>query len=345
MSYLVSFQKHILKFRFEAGTSRGVLTEKPTYFVRIASVLNPTVEGIGECSPLTKLSIDDRADYEEKLAHYCHLVANISGIDELYNLSDIQEFPSMVMGFETAFLDLQNGGKKMIFDNDFFTHSRPLPINGLIWMGDKSFMLRQIEEKLAQGFDCIKIKVGAIDFETECELLAHIRKRFSPQTITLRVDANGAFTAEEARKKIDILSTYKLHSIEQPIRKGQIEAMYALCRDTNVPIALDEELIGVPLREKAQILTAIKPQYIVLKPSLLGGFRATAEWIALAKVHQIGWWITSALESNIGLNAICQFTAQYGFDLPPQGLGTGQLYHNNIDLPLVVEKSAIRWLI
>jgi len=203
---------------------------------------------------------------------------------------------------------------------------------------------QQIEDKLEQGFDCVKMKIGAIDFETEIELLKGIRKRFSKETIELRVDANGAFQAgEEALQKLNTLALLDLHSIEQPIRQGQLEEMQKLCYKTPLPIALDEELIGVfekPMKE--EIINFIRPQYIILKPSLVGGFRGSQEWINAAERNDIPWWITSALESNIGLNAIAQWTFSLNSSMH-QGLGTGSLYTNNFPAPLFVEKGALHY--
>jgi o-succinylbenzoate synthase len=245
-------------------------------------------------------------------------------------------YPSIQFGFETALLDFRHGGQRMVFPGPFAEGNLRIPINGLIWMGEAAFMRWQIEEKLAQGYNCLKMKIGAINFEAECNLLASIRERFSPETITLRVDANGAFAPDEAAEKLAILGRFGLHSIEQPIRPGQPDEMTRLCRESPVPVALDEELIGVHgYGEKRKLLEGIRPPYIILKPTLLGGFGHCREWIDLADRLGIGWWITSALESNVGLNAISQFTASLHPTLP-QGLGTGQLYHNNIPSPLEI---------
>lgn len=235
-------------------------------------------------------------------------------------------------------LDLFNGGKGIIFPHLFTQGKASIPVNGLIWMGEEEFMLRQIDEKLAQGFTCIKLKIGALDFDKECNILSYIRKQYSEQQITLRVDANGAFLANETLGKLKTLATFGIHSIEQPIKQGQRLAMAQLCKQTPIPVALDEELIGVHIyEEKEKLLKQIRPQFIILKPSLLGGFTHCREWINLADKLNIGWWITSALESNVGLIAISQFTATLNNSLP-QGLGTGQLYSNNTDSPLFIKK-------
>jgi o-succinylbenzoate synthase len=347
MSLKAVFSKHTLNFKFEAGTSRGVLTQKDSYFIKIFDTENPSVFGLGECAPLKGLSIDDRPDFELQLLSICEYFNTIELEVFSWNLNIIldqvldKSFPSIVFGFETAMLDLLNGGKRIIFNNAFHQAQRNININGLIWMGDKDFMLRQIDEKLASGYNTIKMKVGAIDFEKECQLLAYIRQHFSKNEITLRVDANGAFGVTEALEKLKKLAEYDLHSIEQPIRHGNTDAMAELCQTTPIPIALDEELIGmIEYPDKYKLLKKIMPQFIILKPSLVGGFQQCREWIENANRLKIGWWMTSALESNVGLNAITQFTAEFSNPLP-QGLGTGQLYHNNIPSPLSIDKGQI----
>jgi len=330
------FKKHILKFKNPSGTSRGVLSTKETWFLII---YDGDKTGIGECGILRGLSIDDRQDYEEKLKWVCKNI--YLGKEALYN--KLTEFPSIQMGLETAFLSLKAKHPFTLFPSDFTDGKSSIPINGLVWMGDKTFMNSQIKEKIASGFKCIKMKIGAIDFKTEIELLKTIRKEFSPSEIELRVDANGAFSPEEALEKLKRLSEFDLHSIEQPIKAGQWEAMAKLCEQTPLPIALDEELIGVfQDSQRITLLQTIKPQYIILKPSLIGGFRASDFWIKLAENHNCGWWMTSALESNVGLNAIAQYTFTKNSNLP-QGLGTGSLYTNNIDAPLKVGKGQLMY--
>lgn len=347
MSLRAVYQKYTLHFKFDAGTSRGILREKDTYFVRITDEKKPSFFGLGECGPLKGLSMDDRTDFEIQLSEICDAFSTIDGKRYAWDVSAIvhelvgNAFPAIQFGFETALLDWINGGFRTLFQTPFSHGERGIPINGLIWMGDESFMRQQIDEKLRAGYNCLKLKIGAIDFDRECRLLEYIRHRFPAEQITLRVDANGAFSPDEAPEKLRALARYALHSIEQPIRAGQWEAIARLCRQTPLPIALDEELIGVmDYEEKAQLLYYIQPQYIILKPTLLGGFEHCREWIALAQSRGIGWWMTSALESNVGLNAISQFTA--GFPNPlPQGLGTGQLYTNNVESPLVIEKGVL----
>lgn len=328
------YKKYVLKFKRPSGTSRGVLTTKETWFLKIT---NAGKTGIGECGILRGLSIDDRPDYEEKLQWVCD---NIN-MGETMLWDELKEFPSIQIGVEMAFKSLHADHPFKLFPSAFTNEKAAIPINGLIWMGEKAFMKSQVQEKIAQGFSCIKMKIGAIDFKTELELLRYIRSEFSSEEIELRVDANGAFRPEEALERLKRLSEFKLHSIEQPIKQGQWEAMANLCQETPLPIALDEELIGIfNVTKKQKLLQTVKPQFIILKPSLIGGFKGTEEWIDIAEENNIGWWITSALESNIGLNAISQFTYTKNNKMP-QGLGTGSLYTNNVESPLEVEHGKI----
>lgn len=329
-----SYHKYQLHFKKPSGTSRGVLTEKETWFI----VLEKDGKiGIGECGILRGLSCDDRPDYEEKLAWTCahiHL-----GEKQLWEA--LLEFPSIQFGVEMAFQSLVSETPFLLFPSAFTNGIKSIAINGLIWMGEAVEMKQQIDEKLAAGFRCIKLKIGAIDFEKELELLRFVRQNFTPEQVEIRVDANGAFSLDTALDKLNQLSEFKLHSIEQPIAKNNTDSMSYLCKNTPFPIALDEELIGVfSLKEKEALVLKIKPQYIILKPSFIGGFRGTKEWILLAEKYQIGWWITSALESNIGLNAIAQWTFLQQNSIP-QGLGTGALYTNNFDCPLVVSQGQL----
>ena len=329
-----TYHKYILDFKRPSGTSRGVMTEKETWFIVLEK---DGKKGIGECGILRGLSIDDRPDYEEKLRWTCdniHL-----GKDHLWEA--LIEFPSIQFGVEMAFQSLVSETPFLLFPSNFTNGTKSILINGLVWMGEEAFMKQQIEEKLADGFTCIKLKIGAIDFDKELQLLRFIREHFTPKQVEIRVDANGAFDSTLALDKLIQLSEFKLHSIEQPIQKNHTDRMAELCKTTPFPIALDEELIGVfTLAEKEQLLEKIKPQYIILKPSFVGGFRGTQEWISLAEKHKIGWWITSALESNIGLNAIAQWTFLQ-HNLMPQGLGTGALYINNFDCPLEVSQGQL----
>ena len=324
-----TYHKYILNFKRPSGTSRGVLNEKETWFIVLEK---DGKKGIGECGILRGLSCDDRPDYEEKLQWTCN---NIHlGKDPLWEA--LLEFPSIQFGVEMAFQSLASETPFLLFPSDFTNGKKTILINGLVWMGNEAFMKQQIEEKLEQGFTCIKLKIGAIDFQKELDLLHFIRQHFDAKTIEIRVDANGAFSSNEALDKLNQLSGFELHSIEQPIAKNQTDTMSELCKTAPIPIALDEELIGVfSLEEKEALLLKIKPQYIILKPSFVGGFRGTKEWVLLAEKYKIGWWITSALESNIGLNAIAQWTFLQQNSMP-QGLGTGGLYTNNFDCPLEV---------
>jgi o-succinylbenzoate synthase len=329
-----TYQKKILEFKRPSGTSRGVLTTKETWFLLLT---DNNKLGVGECGILRSLSIDDRPDYEEKLQWLCE---NIH-LPKLELLAALIEFPSLQFGLEMALLSLSSKNPFLLFPSDFTEGKAGITINGLIWMGEKEFMLEQIQQKIEQGFSCIKLKIGAIDFNKELELLQLIRKNFSTEEIELRVDANGAFSAGEALEKLERLNKFQLHSIEQPIKQGQWQEMAGLCKQTPLPIALDEELIGVfSLAKKEELLEKIQPQYIILKPSLIGGFQGTQEWIDLAEKHNIGWWITSALESNVGLNAIAQFAYQKKISMP-QGLGTGSLFTNNLSSPLEVKGEKI----
>lgn len=328
------FIRYELVFKEAAGTSRGVLKSKTTYFLIISKGHKA---GIGECALFKGLSADDREDYESTLNWTC----NHLQLGEKELLEKLTEFPSIQFGLEQAFLSVRQPDKYELFPSSFTAGKSGIPINGLVWMGDKAFMEKQIRERIEKGFDTIKLKIGAIDFEDELDLLSSIRKNFSEKEITLRLDANGAFLAENALEKIKRLSEYKIHSLEQPIKAGQWQEMAMLCEKSPVPIALDEELIGIfdSPRKKA-LLECINPQFIILKPSLIGGFSGSLEWIALAGARNIPWWITSALESNIGLNAIAQFTFTLNNQLP-QGLGTGSLFTNNIRSPLLVERGKL----
>ena len=315
---------HQLKFIAPGGTSRGILKIKPSWFIKIFKKNNPSIFGLGECGPIEGLSIDSLMDIPEKLNE---VVKNINNLSKL-NLSS---FPSIEFGIENALKDFHNGGKRIIFKNSFL-NGKPIKINGLIWMGSKDFMLKQVYEKIENGYSCLKLKIGAINFDDEILIIDQIRKKFSADVLEIRVDANGAFKNDDVLLKLKQLSKLKIHSIEQPIRVNQWNEMRKLCKISPIPIVLDEELIGVT-KNKDELLSYIKPQYLVLKPTLLGGFKKTREWIFEANKRNIDWWITSALESNIGLSAISQFCSEYKLKLP-QGLGTGQLFSNNFSSPL-----------
>lgn len=350
----IHIEKKLLHFKKPSGTSRGILYDKPSWILSVS--LSTRHTAYGECSVIPGLSPDfiDENQYEMKLNDLKKDLALNWSEEEFNDLNVFTSlkwkqlllgyalFPSIVFGIESLARDLHYGGKALIFESGFTRKEFSIPINGLIWMGDESFMLEQMEEKLADGFSTIKMKVGAIEWKKEFALLEQLRRRFSKQALTLRVDANGAFTPESVVPILNQLRELEVHSIEQPIQAGQVSAMSELCKNSPIGIALDEEMIGIhEFEQKESLLKNISPQFIVLKPSLHGGFTGCQEWIQLAEENQIAWWMTSALESSIGLNAIAQFTATFR-DLLPQGLGTGSLYTNNFESSLVVEKGQLR---
>ncbi len=328
--------KHTLNFKIPGGTSRGILKTKDSWFISIYNSEAPDTKGLGEASIIRNLSVDDRPGFEEKLNWCLH---NINTFPD-WNPDELIEFPAINFGLETAFIDLNKGAKHILFESGFSKGTKGIPINGLIWMGSFDFMRQQIHDKINSGFKCIKLKIGAIEFEKELSLLKMIRDEFSEEELELRVDANGAFSPAEALEKIKKLSEFGIHSIEQPIKQKQWEKMSVLCRKSPIPIALDEELIGLKPDEIPKLLDYIKPQYIILKPSLLGGFKVSGSFIKEAEKRNISWWATSALEANIGLNAIAQWIASLNNDMP-QGLGTGTLFTNNIISPLVIKKDEL----
>ncbi len=327
----------LLHFKQPAGTSRGVYTIRRVWYLRMTSPDAPGKVAMGECAPLPNLSCDDVPNYEDVLVEACHRVEQSGGQLDTEMLST---YPSILFGLEML-LRHWMVGSIALWDTAFSRGEAGIPINGLIWMGNYREMLDRIEEKMKAGFRCIKLKIGAIQFEEELKLLKYIREHFSAKEVELRVDANGAFSATDALFKLDRLAELDLHSIEQPIRAGQWDEMARLCKQSPLPIALDEELIGVnDFVKKKALLDAICPQYIILKPSLHGGFSGGEEWIGEAEKRNIGWWVTSALESNIGLNAIAQWCATFKNSLP-QGLGTGSLFTDNVEIPLKVRKDCL----
>jgi o-succinylbenzoate synthase len=317
------------------------MRDKTSWFIKITDGDSNTF-GIGEAGPLPGLSVDSIPDFEDKLATIVDSfnAAHYSSVSwEVVRDFIPKEFPSVIFAFETALLDLANGGRRILFDNDFVKGKR-IPINGLIWMGDMDFMMGQISIKISEGFSCIKLKVGGLDFDRECDVLHYIRKRYFRENIEIRLDANGAFKVDDVLYKLEQLTKFGIHSIEQPIKVGSPH-LEELCRKSPIPIALDEELIGRhDTNEMEELLDKIKPQFIILKPMLHGGMRRCQDWIKLAEQRKIGWWLTSSLESSVGLNAIAQFTASYE-TLLPQGLGTGKIYENNFESPLEVSKGLI----
>lgn len=339
MEMNIQISERTLHFRQPAGTSRGIYLTRHIWLV---SISEGQYTGIGECAPLPRLSCDDLPNYRQLLQEACDDVARTGRLDA----ERLRPYPSILFGLETAMLHLQRR-QTVLFDTPFGRGEEGIPINGLVWMGSHDEMLQRIEEKMKAGFRCIKLKIGAIGFDEELDLIRFIRSRFTRDEVELRVDANGAFAPDEALQKLELLAQYDIHSIEQPIRQGQWDEMARLCRLSPLPIALDEELIGVNTPdEKERLLDTIHPAYIILKPSLHGGMAGSTEWIKLARERQIGSWITSALESNIGLNAIAHYAAHtYGPDIRmPQGLGTGQLFTDNIAMPLEIRGERL-WVI
>lgn len=328
------YKKHLLNFKRPSGTSRGILTKKETWYILLEK---DGKRGVGECGILRGLSFDDRPDYEKKLHWVCE---NITlGREELWE--ELKEFPSIQFGLEMAFLSLESEDVFELFPSDFTQREAGIPINGLIWMGDEAFMKEQIKEKLEAGFTCVKMKIGAIDFDKELAILGSIREHYSPDEIEIRVDANESFSYDIALNRLVQLSEKQIHSIEQPAKRNTPDSMSRLCKLSPLDIALDEELIGVVnYKDKENLLLKIRPKYIILKPSLIGGFKGAEEWIEIADRLNIGWWVTSALESNVGLNAIAQWTYTLNNTMP-QGLGTGGLYTNNIESPLTVHQGAL----
>lgn len=336
----IEISERTLHFKQPAGTSRGVYTTRQSYYLTITDDNCPGIKGVGECATLPDLSCDAVPEYNKILKDICLMVEQTGKIP--YDI--LRPYPSILFGLETAFAQLDANGSTRLYDTPFARGEEGITINGLVWMGTFEEMYSRLETKLKAGFHCVKLKIGAIDFDKELDLIKHIREAFDKDTIELRVDANGGFTPDNAMERLEALAQYDIHSIEQPIKQHQWKDMARLCKETPLPIALDEELIGVNVKSmKEYLLDSIRPQYIILKPSLHGGMYGCDEWIQLAKERGIGSWITSALESNIGLNAIAHYCAKtYGPSVTmPQGLGTGQLFTDNIDMPLVVDGDKI----
>ena len=343
----LTYQRRALHFNFPARTSRGALTEHVAYYLALRDTAQPQVVGWGEAAPLAGLSPEYGPGFEPAVAAFCqqfnqagHAALSASEAAALVPAA----LPSLRFALETAALDLAGGGRRQLYANTFSQGRAPIPINGLVWMGDAAFMREQIRQKLAAGYACLKVKIGSLDFDTELALLAEIRAEADPGRLVLRVDANGAFAPVEALAKLIRLAEFGIHSIEQPIAAGQWLALGKLCRESPIPVALDEELIGLTdPSQQEELLDTVRPPYLVLKPTLLGGHAATRRWIALAEARGIGWWITSALESNVGLNAVAQLTGEYDVGDFAQGLGTGQLYDNNLAAPLSIRAGALHY--
>lgn len=334
MNIKASYKSVTLQFKFPAGTSRGILHEKLSYFLLLEQ---NGLTGVGECSTIPGLSIDDPENYEIKLSEVCTKLSYGIPFDSI----DLSAFPSIQFGLETALLDLQSGGKRLLFPGTFTSGREGIPINGLVWMGSREFMTFQVDQKIKSGFRCIKMKIGSLNFQTELEILSEIRKNYGSADLEIRLDANGAFHPSQAMEKLKLLSDYTIHSIEQPIKPKHFETMAYICEHSPIPIALDEELIGITDDTTRKfIINDLKPQYIIIKPSLIGGYSHAEKWISLTTNTPTQWWLTSALESNIGLNALAQWVSTLKTQLP-QGLGTGQLYTNNFTSPLTIEKDKI----
>ena len=331
------FKKYTFHFKQPGGTSRGVLVSKNSWFIVIYDSDYPNLIGVGECSILSGLSIDDRPDFETQLHNVCDKIE-----DWQYWLEEgLFDFPSIRFGLEMAIKDIAEEGDRILFTSEFTNGNAQIPINGLVWMGDYKIMYDRLVEKIELGFSCVKLKIGAINFEEELSLMLSIRKDFQDTDIEIRLDANGAFSSNEVIEKLKRLSEFNIHSIEQPIKQNQWEEMAEVCLKSPIPIALDEELIGIKDRDKIkEMLSIIQPQYIILKPSLLGGFSQSSVFIQEAENQNIGWWVTSALEANIGLNAIAQWTYTLGSNMP-QGLGTGEVFTNSIISPLAIKDGSL----
>lgn len=327
-----SFNKHTLNFKSPSGTSRGILKTKTSWFLKLKDA-NQLEEAIGECSIIEGLNPETHDLVDIKMEELC------SAINEGQSIKDsfFDNAPSLRFAYEMAYKDHNTGSKRKLYISDFSSGTQGIPINGLIWMGKKEFMLVQIEKKLSSGYRCLKLKIAAIDYQEELSILRAIRSRYSVEDLEIRVDANGGFETGEALEKLKRLSDYDIHSIEQPIMTQNWPALSKLIQDTPIDIALDEELIGVDnVIDKEKLITELKPHYIILKPSLVGGFKKSEEWIDIADRNDVKWWVTSALESNIGLNAIAQWTSSLDLPMHYQGLGTGQLFENNIPSPLYI---------
>ncbi|RZK61036.1 MAG: o-succinylbenzoate synthase [Hymenobacter sp.] len=343
----LSYQRRVLHFNFPARTSRGALTEHVAYYLELRDMRASGRVGWGEAAPLAGLSPDFGPNFEAQVQQLCQAVnAQRYALPEDIRPAELVSaaLPALRFALETAVLDLTHGGRHQLYANAFAQGQASIPINGLVWMGDAAFMRAQIRQKLAAGYSCLKLKIGSLDFATELALLAEIRAEAGPAELVLRVDANGAFGPADALGKLDQLARFDVHSIEQPLAAGQWAALAEVCRHSPIAVALDEELIALTnLNKQAELLATVRPAYVVLKPTLLGGHAATRHWIALAQTHHLGWWITSALESNIGLNAVAQLTGEYDVAGFAQGLGTGQLYHNNVAAPLRIAQGALHY--
>lgn len=348
MALQASFTKRTFHFSFSARTSRGALKQRDSWFLKIWNTDSPEQFGLGEAAPVSGLSSEKPSEVHHQFDDLVNRINSGAAMPASGDLEAMHSVfstwglsPSVYLALETAWLDYKNGGRRIIFENDFHK-GKPLDINGLVWMGGLDFMLQQVSIKIDEGFTCIKLKIGGLNFEKEMDILNFIRRKYFRDQITIRLDANGAFKADQAMYKLQDLSRFDIHSIEQPIKAGS-PFLAELCQKSPIPIALDEELIGIGSRQaRIDLLDRVKPQYLVLKPTLHGGFHGCAEWIRLADERKVGWWLTSSMESSVGLNALAQFASQYPLVLP-QGLGTGMIFSDNIPSPLEVRKGQLRW--
>jgi|TARA_B110001450_G_scaffold248399_1_gene264549 O-succinylbenzoate synthase len=330
-----TYKRRNFLFKIPGGTSRGVLHSKDSWFLTLTDDLKT---GLGECSIIEGLSIDDLSGFESKLEWLC---LNINKHPS-YLFVELSNYPSIVFGLEMALRSLNSLKENVLFSSDFTEGKDSIPINGLVWMGEIDFMKKQVESNISKGYNCIKLKIGALDFDKEFALLKSIRDKYDHSELEIRLDANGAYSYKDSMSILNKLSKLSIHSIEQPIKAGQIKYISELCLKSPIPIALDEELIGVSgLENKIQLLDKIKPQYIILKPSLLGGFKASEEWIKVIPKNT-KYWVTSALESNVGLSAISQWAYTLNNSLP-QGLGTGSLFSNNFASPLSIKNAKLHF--
>lgn len=348
MALQASYTKRTFHFSFNARTSRGAMKQRDSWFLKIWDTGHPEVFGLGEAAPVSGLSKERPGDVHDQIEAILERIGSNEKLPTKGSIREIHDAfggmalsSSVYLALETAFLDLWNGGRRVIFDNDFHK-GKPIEINGLVWMGGLDFMLQQVSIKVDEGFTCIKLKIGGLNFEKELDILQFVRRKYFRDQITLRLDANGAFKSDQAMTKLAGLSQYDIHSIEQPLKAGS-PFLAELCQKTPIPVALDEELTGINTSaDKEALLDKVKPQYLVLKPTLHGGLFGCAEWIEAADKRKIGWWLTSSMESNVGLNALAQFAAQYTNPLP-QGLGTGMIFRDNIPSPLEVRRGKLQW--
>jgi len=331
----IQVEKHTLRFIKPAKTSRGEYIEKTAYLLWIVT---ETFKVCGEASPLSDLSVDGKVDFSNIVQPYENQFLTFEDLHNL--LEDWMPYPSLRFALYSAILKakfqanriaIQQPTKSQVWIENEFTHGKEgMKINGLVWMNSIDAMYEEAIHKINAGFTCIKLKVGALDFDAECRLIEKIRKQFSPFKVEIRLDANGGFKNGDALFQLEDLKRFNIHSIEQPIQANQPDLMQEICAKSPIHIALDEELIGIDVNNSLNLMKKIKPKYIILKPTLLGGFDFCDIWIQHAVSQNVGWWSTSALEGNIGLADIAQWVSAYKPTMP-QGLGTGSLFVKNFD--------------